>query len=107
MTPVLKEAINLDKQIRDCCLIVQDEEVGPKGPLHARLCHYITKTHKLTIYEGVKGYGDLFDRINDPDELNNLWFDKNVKDLKFELVENLLHEDLKIQSRLPKRQAGT
>ena len=107
MTPILKETTNFYKQIRDCCLIVQDEEVGPNGPLHARLCHYITKTHKLTIYEGVKGYGDLFDRISDPDELNNLWFDNNVKDLKFNLVENLLHEDLKIQSRLPKRQAGT
>ena len=107
MTPILEDPLNIDKQIRDCCLIVQDEEVGPKGPLYVRLCHYITKTHKLTIYEGVKGYGDLFDRINDPDELNNLWFDKNIKELKFELVENLLHEDLKIQSRLPKRQAGT
>jgi arylsulfatase A-like enzyme len=107
MTPILNDPLNLESQIRDCCLIVQDEEVGPKGPLYARLCHYITKTHKLTIYEGVKGYGDLFDRINDPDELNNLWFNNNVKDLKFELVENLLHEDLKIQSRFPKRQAGT
>ena len=107
MTPVLDEPNNPDTQVRDCCLIVHDEEVGPKGPLYARLLHYITKTHKLTIYEGVKGYGDLFDRINDPDELNNLWFDENTKDLKHELIENLLHEDLKIQSRFPERQAGT
>ncbi len=107
MTPVLKEPDNPDKQVRDCCLIVHDEEVGPKGPLYARLLHYITKTYKLTIYEGVKGYGDLFDRKNDPDELNNLWFDENTKDLKYKLIEDLLHEDLKIQSRFPERQAGT
>ncbi len=107
MTPVLKEPDNLDKQVRDCCLIVQDEEVGPKGPLYARLCHYITKTHKLTIYEGVKDYGDLFDRKNDPDELHNLWFDKKSKELRHELIERLLHENLKIQSRFPTRQAAT
>lgn len=107
VTPVLKEPDNPDKQVRDCCLIVQDEEVGPKGPLYARLCHYITKIHKLTIYEGVKGYGDLFDRKNDPDEMNNLWFDKKSKELRYELIERLLHEDLKIQSRFPTRQAAT
>ncbi|TFG27770.1 MAG: hypothetical protein EU532_06700 [Promethearchaeota archaeon] len=107
MTSVLREPDNSEIQPRDCCLIVHDEEVGPKGPLYARLCHYITKEHKLTVYEGVKGYGDLFDRNNDPDELRNLWFDKKHKDLRYELVENLLQENLKIQSRFPSRQAAT
>jgi arylsulfatase A-like enzyme len=107
MTSVLREPDNSEIQPRDCCLIVHDEEVGPKGPLYARLCHYITKEHKLTIYEGIKGYGDLFDRNNDPDELHNLWFDKKSKDLRYELIESLLQENLKIQSRFPSRQAAT
>jgi len=102
MTPVLK---NPRKKIRDRILIIQDEEVGPKGPLYCRLCHLITEEHKLTIYEGMEGYGDLFERKNDPDELNNLWF-KN-KEIRNDLLEKLLHEDLKIQSRFPDRQAAT
>jgi arylsulfatase A-like enzyme len=107
MTSVLKNPKNQDIEPRDCCLIVQDEEVGPKGPLYARLCHYITKDYKLTMYEGVKGYGDLFHRKNDPDELNNLWFNKKNIEIRFELLEGLFQENLKIQSRFPERQAAT
>jgi arylsulfatase A-like enzyme len=107
MTSVLKNPKNPDIEPRDCCLIVQDEEVGPKGPLYARLCHYITKDYKLTMYEGVKGYGDLFHRKKDPDELNNLWSDKKIRDIRFELLEGLFQENLKIQSRFPERQAAT
>ena len=102
MTPILK---NPGKKIRDRVLIVQDEEVGPKGPLYCRLRHLITDDYKLTIYEGVENYGDLYDRKNDRDELNNLWL-KN-KDLRLELLDKLIHEDLKIQSRFPERQAAT
>ncbi len=103
-TPVLQNPADPDKQPRDCSLIEHDEEVGP---LHVRLRHLITKDYKLTIYEGHKDFGDLFDRKNDPDELNNLWFDDNYKDVRFYMVNRLLQECLNAQTHYPKRIAGT
>jgi len=104
MTPVLKDAENIENEPKDCCLIEHDEEVGP---LYVRLRHLITKEFKLTLYEGHKDYGDLFDRKNDPDELNNLWFNNNYKDARFNMVNRLLQECLKVQTRYPKRLGGT
>jgi arylsulfatase A-like enzyme len=100
MTPVLKDP---SKNIRDCLLIEQDEEVGPKGPLFCRLRHLITQDYKLTVYEGIKGFGDVFDRKNDPLELNNLWYNEDFKEKRFELVERLMQECLHVQTRYPKR----
>jgi len=59
--------------------------------------------YKLTVYKGVKGYGDLYDRKNDPDELNNLWDNEKFKDVKIDLLDKLIPENLKVQSRYPKR----
>jgi len=102
MTPVLQ---NASKKVRDSILIVEDEEVGPKGPLYTRVCHLITKDYKLTKYQEVPEFGDLFDRKNDPEELNNLWY--TDKDLKLRLLDKLIHEYLTSRSRFPKRQGGT
>ncbi len=104
MSAVLKDPENSAHQPRDCCYIENDEEVGP---LHERLRHLITKEFKLTIYEGHREYGDLFNRKNDLDELNNLWYDEQYNGVKFELVNKLLHENLSAQTRYPKRIAGT
>jgi arylsulfatase A-like enzyme len=102
MVPVLTDP---NKRVRESVLIVEDEEVGPRGPLYARLAHLITEDYKLTVYEGIKGYGDLFDRKNDPNELHNLW--NKYKTFRFTLMEQLLHEHLKAQSRFPIRQGAT
>jgi arylsulfatase A-like enzyme len=101
ITPILKYP---EEKIRDCCLIENDEEIGP---LTSRLRHLITEDYKLTIYEGMDNFGDIYDRKNDPDELNNLWYNDNFKEKRFELVNKLLQENLKAQSRFPKRIAGT
>ena len=66
-----------------------------------RVRHLITEDHKLTVYQNLENYGDIFNRKNDPDELNNLWYDENSKDLRNDLVNKLLHEVLKAQSRYP------
>jgi len=100
MTPVLKDP---HKKIRDCCLIEHDEEVGPKGPLYCRLRHLITENYKLTLYEGIKGYGDIYDRKKDEYELHNLWYDESFKEKRFELLELLTQELLHVQTRYPKR----
>lgn len=103
ITPIIE---NPNNKIRDYCLIMEDEELGPKGPLYCRLNHIITEDYKLTVYEGIKGYGDLFDRKNDPYELNNLWYNENYKDVKINLLDNLIQETLTIQSRYPERVTG-
>ena len=101
ITPILKDP---NEKIRDCCLVENDEEIGP---LISRLRHLITEDYKLTIYEGMDNFGDIYDRKKDPDELNNLWYDKDFKEKRFELVNKLLQENLKAQSKYPKRIAGT
>ena len=101
ITPILK---NPETKVRDCCFIENDEEVGP---LKSRLRHFVTEDYKLTIYESVPGYGDIYDRKNDPDEMNNLWYDKDFQEKRFELVDKLLHENLKVQTHYPKRVAGS
>ena len=101
ITPVLKDP---NVKIRDCCFVENDEEIGP---LKSRIRHLVTEDYKLTVYESKPGFGDIYDRKNDPFELNNLWEDKNFKEKRFELVDKLLHENLKVQTRNPKRIAGS
>ncbi|MDX1797759.1 MAG: sulfatase-like hydrolase/transferase [Candidatus Lokiarchaeia archaeon] len=102
MTSVLKDT---SKKVRENVLIVEDEEVGPKGPLYTRLIHLITEDYKLTTYAELPGYGDIYNRKNDKGELNNLW-DKD-KSLRLELLDKLLHEYMITRSRFPIRQGGT
>lgn len=90
-----------EKNIRDCCFIEEDEEVTN---LQIRLRHLITEKYKLTVYEGFEK-GDLYDMEEDPYEVNNLW-DKE-KDIRHKLVNKLLQENLKAQSRYPKRESLT
>ncbi len=101
MTPILKDP---KLELRDSILIMEDEEVGPKGPLFTRILHIITKKYKLTKYAELPGYGDLFDRNNDKAEIHNLW-DKEY-DLRFELLDKLFHEYAITRSRFPKRDSG-
>ena len=49
----------------------------------------------------------MYDRKNDPHELHNLWYENNFKEKRFELVNKLFQENLKAQSKYPKRIAGT
>ncbi|MFX1575500.1 MAG: sulfatase [Promethearchaeota archaeon] len=100
ITPIL---IDPNQRVRDCVFIENDEEVGP---LEARLRHLITEDYKLTIYENLDDFGDIYDRRNDPYELNNLWYDKSFKNTRFELVIKLLQENLKAQPKYPKRIAA-
>jgi arylsulfatase A-like enzyme len=101
MTPILKDP-NLE--LRDSIFIMEDEEVGPHGPLYTRLVHLITKNYKLTKYAELPGYGDLFDRNNDKAELNNLW--NKDTNLRFQMLDKLFHEYSITRSRFPKRDSG-
>jgi len=97
ISPVLKDPT---KKVRDHCLIEEDEEFMT---VEFRLRHLVTEDYKMTIYNRFPGYGEIFDRKNDPDEMNNLW-DKD-EDLRRKLMEKLFYVNLNAQSRYPSRQA--
>jgi len=101
ISPILKDP---QKKVRDCVFIENDEDVGT---LKSRLRHLVTEQFKLTIYESEPDFGDIYDRENDPHELNNLWYNEGFKEKRFELVNRLLNESLRAQTRWPKRIAGT
>ena len=51
----------------------------------------VTERYRLTIYPGTE-HGELFDLVEDPDELFNLWYRDEYKALRSELVIRLLDE---------------
>ena len=77
------------------------------GTLEARLRHLVTDDYKLTVYDTLDNFGDIYDRKKDPLEMNNLWHYPNFKDKRFDLVNKLLRENLRAQTKYPKRIAGT
>ncbi|TXT63978.1 MAG: putative Arylsulfatase [Promethearchaeota archaeon] len=93
-----------DLSIRSSVFIENDEEIGP---LESRLRHLITQDYKLTVYETAPEFGDLYDRNNDPNELNNLWDDLSYRDIRCKLLNQCLRENLKAQTKYPKRIAGS
>jgi arylsulfatase A-like enzyme len=65
----------------------------------------ITDEYRLSHYSGLETpYGQLIDRQNDPDELENLWFDEPAlrDEMESQLIEALLHAE----DPLPKREFG-
>ncbi|MEE8400197.1 MAG: sulfatase-like hydrolase/transferase, partial [Desulfobacterales bacterium] len=111
ITPMLTDP---NARLRDCCFIEIDEadsglnRAMPMAALGAggsdlRLKYLITDRYSLTVYNGLPGYGDLFDLQDDPDELDNLWFSRPA--LRHELVEKLLFETINNQSVYPRKDA--
>jgi arylsulfatase A-like enzyme len=107
ITPMLEDP---SRRLRDCCLAEIDENdtgLADKMPgsraTAGRLKYLITERYSLTVYGGIPGYGDLFDRHEDPHELKNLWH--SHPDLRAELVERLLFEVIEQQSMYPRKQA--
>jgi len=110
ITPVLKDP---SEKIRDSCLIEVDEadipnknpalkDKQPFGNLEMRLKSLVTERYTLTVYNKLNEYGDLFDRKNDPGELNNLWYSN--PELRHKLMDKLVHEIIDAQSLYPKKQ---
>jgi len=113
ITPILKDP---SEKIRDSCLIEVDEadirmkaQSAQENPLSKvftnsslRLKSVVTERYTLTVYNNLPGYGDLFDRKNDPDEVNNLWYSN--PELRLELLDKLVHEIISAQSLYPKKQ---
>jgi arylsulfatase A-like enzyme len=100
LAPVLE---NPESRVRYSCIIEEDEEMG-KG-LVVRLRHLVTEDYKISVYAGLENFGDIYDRKNDPSELNNLWYKE--PELREKLFQKLFHEVLKAESKYPARQSAT
>jgi arylsulfatase A-like enzyme len=88
-------------KIRRQILIEHDEEIAKDKVF--RLRTMITEKHRLTLYDGYDDFGDIFNYITDPAEVNNLW--ETDKEVKNDLVEKLLREIISLRPRTPKRNA--
>lgn len=95
ITPILEKP---SSKIRDCCLIEDDDfEHSGKG-ISTSLRTLITETHRLTIYRDNETIGDLFNLVEDKDEINNLWNRNKHRIVRDNLLKKLLHEIVKVQS---------
>lgn len=97
-TAILKDP---NEKIRDRVLIEHDEEIAKDKVM--RLRTLVTEQYRLTMYDGYDKIGDLFNLNNDPDEIKNLWDSK--KELRNELIEELLRKIVNLRPRYPKRAA--
>ncbi len=61
-----------------------------------RLRSHITERYRLTIIDGEE-LGELYDRQEDPGELNNLWRDPGAATIKAELMERMMRERLRME----------
>ncbi|MEA3336248.1 MAG: sulfatase-like hydrolase/transferase [Chloroflexota bacterium] len=87
MTGVDQKEVWLGKQAtaRDHVLVENHHQ-----PTTLHLKTYLDDRYKITVYFG-RPYGELFDLLEDPGEVNNLWNEPDFIDLKTELTNKLLH----------------
>ncbi len=87
--------------VQDSVIIENDEDY-----LGLRLRTLVTPAHKITTYTGHRGpepYGELFDLVDDPHELHNLWDDPAAQALKRDLIVKLHHRLTETDLALPRR----
>ncbi len=66
-----------------------------------RVRTFVDERWRLTIWVD-EDFGELYDRDNDPLELNNLWNDASAKEDKARLVETMLKEQYKYADLMPR-----
>ncbi len=98
ITPILKDPV---EKVRERLLIEHDEEIWKDKVFRVRTL--ITEQHRLSIYDGLENFGDIFNYEMDPLEINNLWQEK--KELRQQLMEELLREVVAQLPRTPERSA--
>ena len=65
-----------------------------------RLRTLITDRHRMTIAAD-DAYGELYDRRNDPHEMDNLFDDPTHRALRGELMERLAYREMELADRSP------
>ncbi len=87
--------------VQDSVVIENDEDY-----LGLRLRTLVTPTQKITTYTGHRGpepYGELFDLLEDPHELHNLWDSPAHAASRRELIEQLHYRLTETDIALPRR----
>ena len=74
--------------IRNHCIVENHHD-----PLTVHVKTYVEDRYKLTVYYE-REYGELFDLVEDPKEVNNLWNDPDAQVLKSELINKLLFAEM-------------
>ncbi|GAG84105.1 unnamed protein product [marine sediment metagenome] len=83
MVPILE---NPDEKINEDILVEMDDEY-----INEKTRTLITDEWKMTIF---KDYVELFNRKEDPDDLNNLWDDESLNYVKLDLILKLMRKNL-------------
>ena len=86
---------------RGTALLEFDDDITPAFPC-AQMRVLVTEAYKFAHYEPT-GENMLFDRENDPGEVNNLAGREEYRDVERELLNQLLREILRTEPRLPRR----
>jgi arylsulfatase A-like enzyme len=86
---------------RDSMVIEDDQQRATLGfNTPPRLRSLITTRYRLTIADG-DPYGELYDRHNDPHEMDNLFDDAAYRPLRGELMERLAYREMELADRSP------
>ena len=92
MVPILRKT---DEKINDNILVEMDDEY-----INEKTRTLITEEWRITIF---RESGEFFNLKEDPDEMNNLWDDDSLKDVKLELILKLMRKDLGFKESHVKR----
>lgn len=90
------------KDVPRAGMLIEEDEL----PLNAN-CEIYLRTRSLVTgrwrmtYWLEHGFGELYDRQNDPDEINNLWDVQSAQGDKSELLERMLVEKFKLDENAP------
>jgi arylsulfatase A-like enzyme len=83
-------------------VVVEDDQqrtvMGFSAP--PRLRTIVTRTHRMTISRD-DGWGEIYDLVNDPHEMDNLFDDPGHRALRGELMERLAYREMELADRSP------
>jgi arylsulfatase A-like enzyme len=90
-----------DKKGRDAVLIEYgSQRAVPGGTPETLMRTLVTGRHRITYYRGVP-WGELYDLVDDPNEMFNLWDDPAAAKVKAEMTEALLRETMAMAETSP------
>ncbi len=99
LNPLLQDP----RQTTRDAMLIEDEDHRTPGWLgvRSRTRTLITDRHRLSVYQAT-GWGELYDLVDDPQELHNLWERPEAAGLRATLTERLLRAMVENADTLPK-----